>query len=108
MSHMDHMERAANAAAYADRLQADLARLAGMLNHFRGASGLELLHDRATASQRALETIARRINALGRASDSGRYPLSDTEHATFDAARDLRDRMMESLSRYQRAAPRPA
>lgn len=106
MSHMDHMERAADAAAYADRLQADLARLAGVLNDYRGASGLELLDDRASASQRALEMIARRIDALGRQSDSARYPLSDTEHAALDTARDLRDRMMESLARYQRAGRR--
>lgn len=102
---MDHIERAADAASYADRMQADLARLSGMLNHYRGASGLELLHARSDASQRDLEAISHRLDALGAKSESTRYQLSETEHGALDTARDLRDRMMESLARYQRADP---
>lgn len=106
MSTMDYHARDADAAAYAQTLQHDLARVSDQLNTFRGATGLELMHERSRMTQQALETIARRIGTLARRSDMPRCRLSDAEHTTLDTARDLRERMMESLARYQRAGAR--
>jgi hypothetical protein len=102
-----HLERAEDAAAYAATLRTDLATLSSELENFRGASGLELLRDRSLASQQQLDLIAARLGALGRQGDPGLYPLSEVEHAILDSARALRERMTESLSRYQRAQHRP-
>jgi hypothetical protein len=99
----NHLERAADAASYADRLQAELAQLSAELNHFRGASGLELLRDRSAVAQRQLDLISSRLGALGATADAGRYPLSDAEHIALEVACDLRERLIESLARYQRA-----
>jgi hypothetical protein len=103
---LNHLERARDAASYTDRLLAELARLSGELNHFRGASGLELLRDRSSAVQVQLELIATRLDALGKGADPGRYPLSDAEHISLEIACDLRERLVESLARYQRAQDR--
>ena len=103
----NHLERAADAAAYAGALQADLATLSRELDQFRGASGLAIMRERCRSSEHQLEQIAGRLGALGNEADPGRYPLSDAEHLALDAARDLRARMTESLARYQRAAHRP-
>ena len=102
----NHLERARDAASYTDRLLAELSRLSGELNHFRGASGLELLRDRAAATQAELARIADRLAALGNRADPGRYPLSQSEHIALETACDLRDRLIESLARYQRAETR--
>lgn len=99
----ERLARLTDAAAHAERLQEDLVRVTTALNTYRGSPGLELLRDRSHFVQNQLEAIAGRLNALGSSADSGRYPLSETEHLALEAARDLRDRMAESLARYQRA-----
>lgn len=99
----NHLERATDAAAYASRLQGELARLYSELNRFRGASGLEFLRERCITAQRQLELISSRLEALGRNADPGRYPLSEVEHIALETACDLRERLMESLARYERA-----
>ena len=104
MSLPDHLMRAADAAICADRLRVDLLRLTGELDAYRGAGGLEFLRDRSLAAQRQMEMIAQRLDTLGRSADPGRYPLSEPEHTALDAARDLRERLAESLARYQRAS----
>lgn len=98
-----HLARAVDAASYAERLQEDLIRITSALNTYRGSPGLELLRDRSHFVQSQLEAIAGRLNALGSSADSGRYPLSEAEHIALEAASNLRDRMTESLARYQRA-----
>lgn len=101
-----HLDRARDAATYTDGLLTELGRLSAELNHFRGASGLELLRDRSADAQAQLELIATRLDALARGADPGRYPLSDAEHMALESACDLRERLMESLARYQRAERR--
>lgn len=101
-----HLERAADAAAYADRLHADLARLSLELERHRGAADLESLRERSAASRRQLELIAARLHALRRQADAGRYPLSEAENLALETALDLRDRMQASLARNQGAARR--
>jgi len=105
-----HKDRAAEAASYADRLQADLVNLSGMLNDYRdrgGASGLEIMRERSIAIRRQLEAIAQRLDGLGRSADPGKYPLSDQEHAALDSACELRERMMDTLEQLQRGERRP-
>ena len=101
-----HLDRARDAATYTARLLNELARLSSELKHFSGASGLELLRDRSAAAQSQLELIASRLDALGMGADPGRYPLSNAEHMALEGACDLRERLMESLARYQRAVHR--
>jgi hypothetical protein len=97
-------DRAADAASYAGRLQADLVSLSGMLNHYRSPSArLEELRETSDRSARQLDAISRRLDALGRRADPGKYTLSDQEHAVLDAARDVRARMMDTLAGLQQA-----
>lgn len=103
---LNYLERARDAATYTDRLLTELAGLSAELNHFRGASGLDLLRDRSSASQAQLGLIASRLEALGKGADPGRYTLSDTEHMALEDACNLRERLIESLARYQRAKQR--
>lgn len=108
--HHTHQDRAAEAAGYADRLQADLVSLSGMLDHYRDrgdARDPENLRERCIAAQRQLEEIAQRLDGLGGSADPGKYPLSDQEHAALDDACNLRERMMDTLERLQRAERRP-
>ena len=98
-----HLARAADAASYADRLQTDLVRITAMLSDYRGSPGIDLLHERSHSTQQQLKAIAERLGALGKLADPGRYPLNEAEHIALEAACDLRERLMESLSRYQRA-----
>lgn len=97
-----HHERAADAIAYAGRLRADLANLTGMLDQYLApAIRLEEMRETGNRCVRQLDAITGRLNALGIRSDPGKYTLSDQEHAALDAARDLRTRMMYTLSDLQ-------
>lgn len=97
-----HQERAADAIAYAGRLRADLANLTGMLDQYRApAIRLEEMRQTGNRCVRQLDAITGRLAALGGRSDPGKYTLSDQEHAALDAARDLRTRMMYTLSDLQ-------
>lgn len=95
--------RAADAASYAGRLQAELVHVTAMLDRYRGSPGLELLRDQSLTAQRKLGALADRLRALGDTADPGRYPLSAPEHLSLETARELRDRLTESLCRYERA-----
>jgi hypothetical protein len=100
-----HQDRAAEAASYADRLQADLVKLSGMLNHYRdegGRKGLEDLQRRSASMQGSLELLSQRLDGLGKSADPGKYPLSNDENADLDIARALREQMMDTLSLLQR------
>ena len=97
-----HHDRAAEAFAYAGRLQADLASLTGMLDPYSSpAARLEELRETSSRCARQLEAIIARLHALSMGSDPGKYTLSDQEHAALDAARNLRTRMMRTLSDLQ-------
>lgn len=99
-----HQDRAAEAFAYAGRLQADLASLTGMLDPYRSpAARLDELRETASRCCRQLEAITGRLHALSRGSDPGKYTLSDQEHAALDDARDLRTRMMHTLADLQQS-----
>jgi len=99
-----HRDRAAEAASYADRLQGDLASLRQMLSNYSSkAIHFDTLEDASARAMRQLEAISQRLDALGSRSDHGKYRLSDQEHAALDAARDLRTRMMDTLSHLQQA-----
>jgi hypothetical protein len=100
--------RAADAADYAGYLKSDLARVTMMLDRYRGSPGLEIMHGRSLNAQRKLHAIQDRARALGCMGDRGRYVFSESEQTTLEIARDLRDRLIESLARYQRAAALPA
>jgi hypothetical protein len=105
-----HHDRAAEAAGYADQLQADLVSLSGMLDQYHDrseGSGIENLRERSFAVRRQLEAIAQRLDGLGGSADPGKYPLSDQEHAALDGARNLRERMKDALESLQRAERRP-
>lgn|GEM_PF-6662214 len=95
--------RAADVAASAERMQADLNRIEAALNRYRGSPGLELLRDRSRHVQRQLEAIAHRLNDPGISAGSGRDALSEAEHMALTTAADLCERMRETLSRYGRA-----
>jgi hypothetical protein len=97
------LSRAADAASYAGRLQAELIQVTAMLDRYRGSPGLELMRDQSLTAQRKLGALADRLRALGETADPGRYPLSQPEHVTLETALDLRDRLVESLARYERA-----
>ena len=95
--------RAADAATYADRLRTELVHVTTLLDRYRGSPGLELMRDQSLTAQRKLGALASRLRALGDAADPGRYSLSEPEHVSLEVARNLRDRLTESLSRYERA-----
>lgn len=95
--------RAADVAASAERLQADLIRIEAALNRYRGSPGLELLRERSRLVQSQLDTIAHRLNGVGDSSGAKCYALSEAEYMALEAAGDLCERMRETLSRYERA-----
>ncbi len=106
-----YSERQAEIALYTGRLLGDLASLQSMLNNYTsetpGADALDAPVDR---SIRQLEAICSRLDAVGHATQPMSYRLSDQEYAALDSARDLRSRMMRSLSVLQdleRSSHRP-
>jgi hypothetical protein len=99
-----HRERAVEAVCYADRLKADLINLAGRLGKYRNPPArIEELRETSERALRQLDAILHRLDSLGREADHGKYVLCDQEHASLDAARDLRARMMDTLADIQHA-----
>ena len=101
-----YLFRATDAASYADHLQTDLIRVTSMLDQYSGSPGVEFLRERSYSAQRQLKAITERLEAPGMSADSRRNPLSEAEHIALEGACDLRERLIESLSRYQRADSR--
>jgi hypothetical protein len=102
MSPETHLERAAEARSYTDRLRADLASLADALGRYPASRGLDALREQGRLIQGELETISARLASLGRSADPGKYCLSETEHDILADASDHRELMMEALHVCQR------
>jgi hypothetical protein len=98
-----HLVRALDAASYTDHLLTDLVRVTDQLACYRNSPGGEMLRERSYSAQGQLKAISEHLEALGLSADPGKYPLSDAEHIVLERACDLRERLVESLSRYQRA-----
>jgi hypothetical protein len=97
MSPETHLERAAEALSYADRLRADLASLADALSGYPATPAIDVLRERSRRTQGELKTISARLASLGRSADPDKYVLSETEHDVLADASDHRELMMELL-----------
>ena len=102
MSPETHLERAAEAQHYADRLRADLGSLADALGRYPATRSIDAVREQARLIQDELKKIAARLASLGRSADPDKYMLSETEHDVLDDASDYRELMMEILHTCQR------
>jgi hypothetical protein len=105
MSPETHLERAAEAAVYADRLSSDLASLADALARYPRTPATDMLRERGRDLQAHLKAISARLSSLGQSADHGKYTLSEAEHDVLDDASELREQMMEVLHDTQRLRP---
>jgi hypothetical protein len=102
MSPHTHLERAADAQSYTDRLRSDLASLSDALSRLPATRAIDAVREQSRQLQGELATISARLATLGRSADPGKYILSETEHDVLGDASDHRDRMMEILHTGQR------
>lgn len=102
MSPETHLERAAEAHAYTDRLCGDLASLSDALSRYPATRSIDAVREEARGLQDELKTICARLATLGRSADPDKYILSETEHDVLDDASDYRELMMEILDTCQR------
>ena len=95
--------RATDTASYAQRLRIELVHVTVLLDRYRGSPGLELMRDQSLTTQLKLGALAGRLRAPDGTTNPGRHLLTGPEQLSLENARALRDRLIESLSRYERA-----
>lgn len=102
MSGAYYLESSGSTAAYAIRLRGDIVSLQLMLdNYTRPAEVADPVEELVIRAMRQLDAISDRFEALGESPNPAELRISDQEAAALDAARELRGRMMESLTLLQ-------
>jgi hypothetical protein len=102
MSPETHLERAADAASYIDRLCSDLASLSDSLGRLPATRMMDAMREHAREIHDHLKAISTRLSSLGHSADPGKYSLSEFEHNLLDDASDQREQMMDVLESHQR------